>query len=205
MRAPRATAALLAAATGIALAACAESPPAAPGPTATHSREVASDSRCLADHSPWTVDLEAVFAEWRDAVGATRELQGGTISGTAELSFTRGDSSTWTFTASGVSFELYFADGTRETTTLARELTGSYALPEPGGLLELSTLRVIAAATDAVTTDESGARSEGTSVAAPRFPWDAEAGTTLAVTCTEHRLVVSAPGETPDAWDLSPG
>jgi hypothetical protein len=39
----------------------------------------------------------------------------------------------------------------------------------------------------------------------PRFPWDADAGTTLAFTCTEHLLVVSAPGGTPDTWDLSPG
>jgi hypothetical protein len=176
-----------------------------PAPATTSSREVTSAYRCLADHSPWTVDLEAVYQAWRDAVGAEHELRGGTIAGTAELSFTRGERSTWTFTASGVSYELFFADGTRETTSLARELTGTYTLPEPGGLLELSTARVVAAATDAQTAAEDGTRTEGTTVAAPRFPWDADAGTTLAFTCTEHRLVVSAPGAAPDTWDLSPG
>lgn len=202
MRAPRAMAALLVAA---ALAGCAEQGSPRPTPTASHSRDVAAAYRCLADHSPWTVDLDAVYEEWYDTVGATRELRGGTITGTAELSFTRDERASWSFTASGISYELFFADGTRETTSLVRELTGSYTLPEPGGMLELSTVRVVAAATDADTAAEDGTRTEGTTAAAPRFPWDADAGTTLAFTCTEHRLVVSASGSTPDTWDLSPG
>jgi hypothetical protein len=199
MRAPRAIAALLVVA---ALAGCAAQTPV---PRASASREVTSAYRCLADHSPWTIDIEAVSQDWRDAVSVQHELRGGTSTGTAELSFTRGEHTTWTFTASGVSYELFFADGARETTSLARELAGTYTLPEPGGVLELSTVRVVAAATDADTVAEDGTRTEGTTVAVPRFPWDADAGTTLAFTCTEHLLVVSAPGGTPDTWDLSPG
>ncbi len=202
MRVPRAIAGAVVVA---ALAGCAATPAERPAPTATHSREVASASRCLADHSPWTVDLEEAYRAWYDAAGATRELRSGAVSGTAELSFTRGDATTWTFTADRVSFELFFADGTRESTTFARESSGGYTLPEPGELLQLDTVRVVAAATTAGTTTSDGATSPGTSIAAPHFPWDAEPGTVLGFACTEHRLLVSAPGETPDTWSLIPG
>jgi hypothetical protein len=104
-----------------------------------------------------------------------------------------------------VSYELFFAGGVRETTSSSQELQGSYTLPEPGGILTLTSVRTVGGTTDAASLAEDGTRTEGTSVAAPRFPWHAEAGTALAITCTEHLLVVSAPGETPDTWDLAPG
>ena len=202
MRTPRAVVLTLVACAS--LAGCADPGPA-PEPTATHSREVASAYRCLADHSPWTLDLDRVYSEWFEAADADGELSGGTVTGTAELSFTRGDAPTWRFTARGVAYELFFASGVRETTTIARELTGGYTLPEPGGLLTLTSVRIVTDETDAASVSDDGTRTVGTSVAAPRFPWDADAGTMLAMTCTEHRLVVSAPGHTPDTWDLSPG
>lgn len=193
----------------LALAGCAEDAPAAPGPdaspTAVHSRAVASDYRCLADHSPWALDLDAVYRAWSEAAEAEHELRGGTITGTATLSFTRTDERRWSSTASSVAFELFFADGARETTTLDHRLSGDYLVAEPGGVLELLSHETGTSATDAVSIAADGTRAEGTRVAAPRFPWDADAGTVLHFACTEHRLLVSAPGETPETWDLSPG
>jgi hypothetical protein len=203
MRAPRAAAAALGLA--LALSGCVGAPASEPTPTVTHSREVASTYRCLADHSPWTLDLDTVYREWYEATASRHELDGGTITGTAELIFTRGPDPSWTFTASDVTFELYFAGGGRESTAYIRELRGRYAVPEPGGVLALTSVRAVETVTDAATVTEDGTRTEGTSVAAPRFPWDAEPGTLLAMTCTEHRLVVSVPGATPETWDLSPG
>lgn len=206
MRTPRAAIGIVASImVALALAGCAAKPAPEPSPTVTHSREVASAYRCLADHSPWTLDLDTIYREWYEAAAAEHELDGGTITGTAELRFTRGEHPSWSFTASGVSYELFFAGGAREVTMFSRELDGSYTLPEPGGVLTLTTVRVVTSTTDATSLAEDDTRAEGTSVAAPRFPWDADAGTMLAMTCTEHRLVVSAPGETPDTWDLSPG
>lgn len=207
MRVPRtAGVALLAAVT---LAGCAAEPPTAPerepSPAASHSRDVAADYRCLADHSPWTVDLDDAFVAWRDDAEAAHELRGGTVTGTATVRFTRGDKPRWSFTAHGVAYELFFADGARERTGSALELAGGYTVVEPGGVLELRTVEVELAETDAVTIAADGTRSEGTRVAAPRFPWDADVGTMITFACTEHRLLVSAPGEVPDAWDLSPG
>lgn len=193
----------------LALAGCAgdPAPPPSPepSPTVKNSRDVTSDYRCLADHSPWTVDLDAVYRVWQQAAELEYELRGGTITGSATLSFTRDDAPRWSFTASGVAFELFFADGTRETTTLAQRLAGDYVVPEPGGVLELRSVEIEVASTDATTTAADGTRGEGTRVAAPRFPWDADVGTALDFACTEHRLLVSAPGETPETWDLSPG
>lgn len=202
MRAPRTLVAMALAA--FALTACTGAPPP-DRPAVTHSREVASAYRCLADHSPWTLDLDRVYREWFETASAEHELSGGDVTGTAEVSFTRGENPQWSFTASGVSYELFFTGGARESTAFSRELTGDYTVPEPGGALTLTTVRVVASATDAASLADDGTRTEGTSVAPPRFPWDAEAGTTLAMTCTEHRLVVSAPGEVPDTWDLLPG
>jgi hypothetical protein len=203
MRTARAVTASIVAA--LALVGCAGELTPEPSPTVTHSREVASAYRCLTDHSPWTLDLDTVYREWYEAASADRELSGGSITGTAELSFTRSERPRWTFTANGVAYELFFPGGSREATTFSRELSGGYTLPEPGGILTLTSVREVASQTDATTLAEDGTRTEGTSVAAPRFPWDATAGTQLAMTCTEHRLVVSSPGETPDTWDLSPG
>jgi len=199
MRLPGATAAIVAVA--FALAACSAQP--APAPDPTRSRDIASASRCLADHSPWTVDLDGAYQEWADAVDAERPVRGGTVSGSAELSFTR--DAEWTFVARRVEFGLTFTDGSSESTSLARELTGTYELEEPDGSLELTSTRVAAAATDAATIAADGTRHEGASVAPPLFPWDAPAGTTLAFACSEHRLLVSTPGETPTAWRLLPG
>lgn len=203
MRTPRAMAALVV--IGVSLAGCAGERAADPSPAVTHSREVASTFRCLVDHSPWTLDLDTVYREWYAAASTDHELAGGSITGSAELTFTRGEVPRWKFAASGVNYELFFSGGTRETTTFSRELSGGYTLPEPGGILTLTSVREAASQTDAATLAEDGTRTEGTSVAAPRFPWDGNSGTQLALTCTEHRLVVSAPGETPDTWNLSPG
>lgn len=203
MRAPRALSAALLVA--VALTGCSGTPAAEPRATPTHSREVASTYRCLADHSPWTLDLDAIYREWYDAAAEAHALDGGSVTGTGELSFTRGPHPSWTFRASGVSYELFFAGGVRETTSSSQELRGSYTLPEPGGILTLTSVRAVGGTTDAASLAEDGTRTAGTSVAAPRFPWHAEAGTALAITCTEHLLVVSAPGETPDTWDLAPG
>ena len=191
--------------TAVTLTGCTGAPASEPTPTVTQSREVASAYRCLADHSPWTLDLDTVYREWYEAAASDHQVDGGSITGTAELSFTRGEHPSWTFTANGVNYELFFVGGVRESTTSSLESSGGYTLPEPGGTLTLTSVQVVTGTTDAVSLDEDGTRTEGTSVAAPRFPWDAAAGTTLAMTCTEHRLVVSAPGETPETWDLSPG
>ena len=111
MRAPRVLSAVLLAA--VALTGCSGTPAAEPRATPTHSREVASAYRCLADHSPWTLDLDAIYREWYDAAAAEHALDGGSVTGTAELSFTRGPHPSWTFRASGVSYELFFAGGVR--------------------------------------------------------------------------------------------
>lgn len=191
------------------LVGCTAPPPAPPSetptPTATHSRDVAAAYRCLADHSPWTVDLDDAFRAWQDAAATEHELRGGTISGTATLRFTRGEQPHWSFTAGGVAFELFFADGARETIEYTQQLAGDYLVPEPGGALELLSVEVTEAHTDVVSLAADGTPSEVPRVAAPRFPWDADVGTALSFACTEHRLLVSAPGETPDTWDLSPG
>ncbi|MGN6273476.1 MAG: hypothetical protein ACTHMQ_10355 [Protaetiibacter sp.] len=187
------------------LSACAGAPVSEPTPSVTQSREVASAYRCLADHSPWTLDLDTIYREWYEAAAREHELDGGAVTGTAELIFTRGPDPSWTFTASGVTFELFFSGGGRESTAYMRELRGRYAVPEPGGVLALTSVRAVETVTDAASVAEDGTRTAGTSVAAPLFPWDAEPGTLLAMTCTEHRLVVSVPDATPETWDLSPG
>jgi hypothetical protein len=200
MRPSRASAVLVVAA--LALGGCAAGPAT---PDATVSRDVATAYRCLADHSPWSVDLDGVFDAWLDTVPEDRAVRGGEVTGTATLSFTRGSVPRWTFTATGVDFELFLGDGTTETTSLARELEGRYDIPEPGGALTLTRIRVIAAATDATTVAADGTRTEGVSVVAPRFPWETEDGEELPFTCTEHRLVVGTSGPAPFDWSLYPG
>lgn len=211
MRRPGVIVALLATvlAAPLALGACAGDPAAPPRaeptPTASTSRDVGAAYRCLADHSPWTVDLDAVYREWYEAAESAHELRGGTVTGTATVSFTRGEDRRWAFTASGVVFELFYADGAREATTLEHRLTGDYLVAEPGGELQLRSVEVTEARTDVAPTEADGAPADASRVAPPRVPWDAAPGTALGFTCTEHRLLVSTPGEMPASWDLSPG
>lgn len=201
MRRSRVTALVITACAASALVACAA--PAAPTETPTSRAETLA-TRCLADHSPWTVDLDAVYDAWIDAVPETTAARGGEVTGSARLSFTRGDESAWAFTAEGVDFELFTAEGAIESTVVARELAGDYTLVDDGTVLELTTARVLSGATEVTTTAPDGGRSEGVSVPAPGFPWNAAPGTRLAFTCTEHRLVVSVPGGTPATWSLYP-
>lgn len=204
MRYRFATAASAAAAVAFALTAC-SAPGGAPTPTPTpDSRDVAEAYRCLADHSPWSVDLDAAHAEWSDAADtASDPVSGGEVTGTATVAFTRGDGASWTFTATGVDYELYFADGTRERTSLDVESGGRYVISEPGDALALSRVHVASTAQELQTIAGDGTTTEEVAVAAPRFPW--LVGGSVAFTCTEHRLVISTPGQVPASWTLLPG
>jgi len=76
---------------GAGCAAAGPSPSPTPTPTPA-SRDVAAASRCLADHSPWTVDLDTAHAEWsRTADDPAHPVTGGEANGTATVAFTRGD------------------------------------------------------------------------------------------------------------------
>lgn len=177
--------------------------PATPTPTPT-SREVSSAYRCLADHSPWSIDLDAVHSEWSEAADdVDHAVSGGDVTGTATVTFTRGAQPSWMFDATGVDYELYFADGTRERTVLEVESTGRYVIPEPGDLLELSRVRVATSGEEFSTTAQDGTTTTSVTVASPRFPWLVDS--TVAFTCTEHRLVLSTPGQVPASWTLLPG
>jgi len=200
---------VLALVAALALSACAGAGSGAesgrPSPTPGHSRDVAAAYRCLADHSPWAVDLDAAYRAWYAATGTRHALRGGTITGSATMSFTRDHSPRWSFAANGLAYELFFDDGTHETTRLDLELAGDFAVPEPGGVLVLREVEVTEATTVTAARAADGTDSSRTRVAAPSFPWDGPNGTALSFTCTEHRLLVSAPGEVPATWDLSPG
>lgn len=197
------TAASAAAAVVLALTGCTADATPAP-PTATPaSREVAAAYRCLADHSPWSIDLDAAHTEWSDSAGTADPVTGGEVTGTATVAFTRGDAPAWTFTATGVDYELYFDDGTRERTSLDVESSGRYLIPEPGDSLTLSRVRVTSTSEETQATAADGTTTATVAVAAPRFPW--LVGSTVAFTCTEHRLVVSTPGQVPASWTLLPG
>lgn len=204
MRNRFAMAAVSAAALALALSACSVGG-AAPTPTPTpDSRDVAEAYRCLADHSPWSVDLDAAHAEWSESADTVSEpVNGGEVTGTATIAFTRGDSSSWSFTATGVDYELYFGDGTRERTSLDVESGGRYVIPEPGDTLVLSRVEVETTAEELQTTEADGTTTATVAIAAPRFPW--LVGGAVAFTCTEHRLVVSTPGQVPASWTLLPG
>lgn len=197
-----ASAAAVAAALALALTACSGG---GTPPTATPaSRGVAEAYRCLADHSPWSVDLDAAHAEWSGAADtSSRAVAGGEVVGTATVSFTRAESPAWTFTATGVDYELYFADGTRERTSLGVESSGRYVIPEPGDTAVLSRVRVTATSEETQTIASDGTTTSTVAVAAPRFPW--LVGSEVAFTCTEHRLVFSTPGQVPASWTLLPG
>ncbi|PZQ88137.1 MAG: hypothetical protein DI534_11730 [Leifsonia xyli] len=203
MRASRVASSLLAMlASAAVLSGCASEPPPA---EATGSREVVTASRCLTEHSPWTLDLDEVFTAWSGAIPADRQVRGGEVTGTATLSFTAGTAPSWTFTANKVDYQLFFDDGTTESTSLARELQGRYTIRDAGGTLELSAVQVVAAATDASTVTEDGTLTAAVSIAAPSFPWDDAEGASISFTCTEHLLLVRTPEQSPATWSLYPG
>jgi len=204
MRNRFATAVTAAASLVLALSACtAGGTPPTPTPT-PGSRDVAAAYRCLADHSPWSVDLDAAHTEWSGSADtASDPVSGGEVTGTATVAFTRGGTPSWTFRATGVDYELYFADGTRERSALDVETAGRYVIPEPGDALVLSRVKVASTSEDTQTTASDGTTTATVAVAAPRFPW-LGAGS-LAFTCTEHRLVISTPGQVPASWTLLPG
>jgi len=177
--------------------------PPGPSPTPT-SRDVSVAYRCLADHSPWTLDLDAAHAEWSDAADdPAHPVTGGEANGTATVRFSRGETPRWEFTATGVDYELFFADGVREATEVAADSHGRYAIAEPGDRLVLSAVQVDASSETATTTASDGTTASGVTVAAPLFPW--LVGSSVAFTCTEHRLVISTPGQVPASWTLQPG
>ncbi len=181
----------------------ADAPPADPTP-APASRDVAAAYRCLIDHSPWTVDVDAAHAEWSATVDdPAHPVTGGEANGTATITFTRDEVSRWDFTATGVDYELYYGDGTRESTAVDLRSSGRYAIPEPGDQLVVNRVLVDAETEDATTTASDGTITPGVAVASPQFPWVA-AGR-FAFTCTEHRLVFSTPGQVPGSWTLQPG
>ncbi|MCS0499021.1 hypothetical protein [Protaetiibacter mangrovi] len=166
-------------------------------------RDAASDYRCLAEHSPWIVDLDAAYDAWRDAAAQGVGVRAGDVTGSARLSFTGSADPRWRFSAERVAYELFLDDGSRESTTVSGEYSGDYRLSPSGGMLVLTSVRVDAADSAATATAADGT-SGAVTVPAPAFPWDAGAGASLAFTCTEHRLIVDAVGGIPSNWNLYP-
>jgi hypothetical protein len=203
MRSLRPACAVLAVVGALALVACAAPEPAS-SPTPTAAPAAASALRCLADHSPWTLDLEAAFAAWyRDADGE-HVPTGGDVTGTAQMTFTRGAEPEWGFTATGVDFELYFEDGSRESSTTSAELAASYLIIDDAEAFELVRVRMITPAPTGSASPGDDASTDQSRIAAPAFPW-VDGETEFAFSCTEHRLVISDPDSTPSAWTFLPG
>lgn len=201
MRSARAVSLVLAGAGVLALAACSTPEPS---PTPTTARAVASAQRCLADHSPWTLDLDAAYTAWYPDADGDEAPTGGDVIGSAHMTFTRGAETEWTFTANEVDYELFFADGSRESTTTSAELEADYLIHDDGDVFELVGVHPISATSTGSPTAPDGTSTEQPSIAAPEFPWlDGE--TEFAFSCTEHRLVISDPGSVPNAWTLLPG
>ena len=67
----------------------------------------------------------------------------------------------------------------------------------------LSAVRVDTSTEVGTTVAADGTTTAGVTVAPPRFPW--LVGTAVTFTCTEHRLVISTPGQVPASWTLQPG
>ena len=176
--------------------------PEPPDPTPTVSREEASAVRCLADHSPWSLDLDAAFDEWFDSAEHADPV-GGAVTGSARMSFTR--EREWRFVASSVDFELHLSDGARESTTQSAEYDGDYTVTSDGGEVVLSRLRVASSNATATATAPDGSPADAPRVPAPSFPWEGADTLSLTFSCTEHRLVVSDPSGVPTAWTLQPG
>ena len=203
MRSPRAASAALALAGALALASCAApAPPSTATPTTAPA--AASAQRCLADHSPWTLDLDAAYTAWYRAADGDEAPTGGEVTGSARMTFTRGADTEWSFTANGVDFELFFADGSRESTAASADYTAVYLVDDDGEAFELARVRTISATSTGSATASDGTSTDQPSIAAPEFPW-VDGETAFPFSCTEHRLVISDPDSAPNAWTFLPG
>ena len=203
MRSARAASALLATAGVLVLASCAApEPPSTSTPTTTPA--AASAQRCLADHSPWTLDLDAAYTAWYGDAEGDEVPTGGEVTGGAQMAFTRGADTEWSFTANGVDFVLFFADGSRESTTASAEFEAVYLIDDDAESFELVSVRTISATSTGSATAPDGTSTDQPSIAAPEFPWG-DSETEFPFSCTEHRLVISDPDSVPNAWTFLPG
>ncbi|TXK19615.1 hypothetical protein [Homoserinibacter sp. GY 40078] len=157
---------------------------------------------CLADHSPWELDLDDAVHERADVASASGTAVLGTATrGRATMSFGADDDPAWSFHAIGVMLEVRYGDGALERAMLDGDLDARYDLEEsgPGVLLLVRP--------DGGLSNTTAARGADGTPADPHLPaitlpWDGDAVVDIA--CTEHKLVISVPGGSPASWEFLP-